>query len=180
MIESHIRAACLDEWEKIAKPRRVRTPSKKERSLLGGVLGGAALGAAGWLALRKGVRADIMATLRGIGRKGGARAAENTRALPAEVVRQANTIADDLIRAGVDPKKSVIAVSGMGGSGKSTLAKALAQRLNVKAVDYDMVAPSKLLKAQLKELYRALRHLGPASSGPKPGIAKLPDPQKRG
>lgn len=112
----------------------------KRRGLVAGAGLGAAALTAGAIALaRPGLRRNISAYLRGIGR-GGARGLERSNALPRSARRQAQQLADHLRAQGLDPAKARIAIAGTGGTGKSTLARGLAAELGMKTKFLDDVA----------------------------------------
>lgn len=116
-----------DEIEKIAFDR---DKAKHTAKVVGGVLGGAALGFGGLLATKPALRAHVKAMVKSIGKD--RRAAENARALPKGAILQAKAIAKSLREQGLDPATMRIGISGTGGTGKSTLAKALADELGMK------------------------------------------------
>jgi len=120
------KAAFLDELEKIAKESETPLWGKALGGAMGAVLGLGAVAMA-----KPGIRKHLLNELKAMGR-GGGRAAERAAGISVGAIADAKKVADQIARAGLDPAKIRIGISGTGGTGKSTLAKALAQQLGFK------------------------------------------------
>jgi hypothetical protein len=134
-------AAFLNELTKLAE--ETGSSSARRYGLpAAGVLGGAALAAAGLAAGRPALRAhfanDIKALLSGTS----GHTLDRAKTLPPQALETARGVATYLKAHGLDPFKHRIGISATGGTGKSTLAKGLSKELGMGVLHLDDVGKS--------------------------------------